>query len=183
MRFIAKQTPMTKIGTKEKELKYVLKHSSSGIVDEKEVINFCHNHTQIPRATISAAMDSCLQTIGHYLALGRSVKLGDIGIFYVTADARTVDSNTEAGLGQLRGVNVRFRPSSELQDLVRKADKECEGVYRIVDFDKKIYEKIGTSAQEGSSSGSGGNTGNDSGGDTPGGGSGGSTGGGGDLEG
>ena len=141
MYFVSKQMPMTKIGTKEKELKYVLKHSSSGIVDEKDVVNFCHNHTQIPRATISASMDSIMQTIGHYLALGHSVKLGEIGIFYVTADARTVDSNTEAGLGQLRDVNIRFRPSKELQEQIRKADKECEGVYRIVDYDKKIYEK------------------------------------------
>ena len=183
MKFVSKQTPMTKIGTKEKELKYVLKHSSSGIIDEKEVVNFCHNHTQIPRATISAAMDSCLQTIGHYLALGHSVKLGDVGIFYITADARTVDSNTEAGLGQLRNVNVRFRPSSELQDLVRKADKECEGVYRIVDYDKKIYEKIGTSSLDGSGTGSGADSNGDAGNNSSGGGTGGSGGGGGDLEG
>ena len=183
MKFVSKQTPMTKIGTKEKELKYVLKHSSSGIIDEKEVVNFCHNHTQIPRATISAAMDSCLQTIGHYLALGHSVKLGDVGIFYITADARSVDSNTEAGLSQLKGVNVRFRPSIELQDLVRKADKECEGVYRIVDYDKKIYEKIGTSSLDGSGTGSGADSNGDAGNNSSGGGTGGSGGGGGDLEG
>ena len=183
MKFVSKQTPMTKIGTKEKELKYVLKHSSSGIIDEKEVVNFCHNHTQIPRATISAAMDSCLQTIGHYLALGHSVKLGDVGIFYITANARSVDSNTEAGLAQLKGVNVRFRPSIELQDLVRKADKECEGVYRIVDYDKKIYEKIGTSSLDGSGTGSGADSNGDAGNNSSGGGTGGSGGGGGDLEG
>lgn len=174
MHFVSKQMPMTKIGTKEKELKYVLKHSSSGIVDEKDVVNFCHNHTQIPRATISASMDSIMQTIGHYLALGHSVKLGEIGIFYVTADARTVDSNTEAGLGQLRDVNIRFRPSKELQEQIRKADKECEGVYRIVDYDKKIYEKISTSTLDGSYSNSG--SGSDGSGST-----GGSTGGDGDL--
>lgn len=174
MNFLSKQMPMTKIGTSEKELKYVLKHSSSGIIDEKDVVNFCHNYTQIPRATIGASLDSILQTIEHYLSLGYSVKLGDIGIFYITADARTVESNTEAGLGQLRDVNIRFRPSKELQEHIRKADKECEGIYRIVDYDKKIYEKVSSSTLDGSGSGNG--SGTDGGGST-----GGSTGGGGDL--
>ena len=39
----SKQQPMTKIGTKEKELKYVLNLVLSGSISEKEVIEFACN--------------------------------------------------------------------------------------------------------------------------------------------
>ena len=61
--------------------------------------------------------------------------------------------------------------SVQVKEQIRKADKECEGVYRIVDYDKKIYEKISTSTLDGSSSNSGsgsdgsGSTGGSTGGD------------------
>lgn len=145
MKLISKQMPITKIGTNETELKYVLRTVSSGAISEKDVVNFCHNHTMIPRTTIKSAFDSCCQTIAHYLALGYSVKLGEVGIFYPTAKSKAVDSNTEAGMNQLEGINIRFRPNTELLKKVNDADKKLDGVYKIVDYDKKIYEKIGSS--------------------------------------
>ena len=39
----SRQRPMTKIGTKEKELKYVLNLVLSGNISEKEVIEFACN--------------------------------------------------------------------------------------------------------------------------------------------
>ena len=43
IKLISKQRPMTKIGTKEKELKYVLNLVLSGSISEKEVIEFACN--------------------------------------------------------------------------------------------------------------------------------------------
>ena len=43
LKLISKQRPMTKIGTKEKELKYVLNLVLSGSISEKEVIEFACN--------------------------------------------------------------------------------------------------------------------------------------------
>ena len=40
--------PMTKIDTKEQELKYVLQLLSSGQIGEKEVVKFCSKHTNVP---------------------------------------------------------------------------------------------------------------------------------------
>ncbi|MBR3938715.1 MAG: hypothetical protein IKJ67_01900 [Bacteroidales bacterium] len=169
MKLISKQMPITKIGTNETELKYVLRTVLSGTISEKDVVNFCHNHTMIPRTTIKSALESCCQTIGHYLSLGYSVKLGEVGIFYPTTKSKAVDSNTEAGMAQLEGINIRFRPNSELLKKVNDATLELDGVYKIVDHDKKLYEKVGSSAlddleddDEGNTS-QGGSGGNDNG--------------------
>ena len=43
IKLVSKQQPMIKIGTKEKELKYVLNLVLSGRISEKEVIEFACN--------------------------------------------------------------------------------------------------------------------------------------------
>ena len=43
IKLVSKQQPMTKIGTKEKELKYILNLVLSGRISEKEVIEFACN--------------------------------------------------------------------------------------------------------------------------------------------
>ena len=140
----SKQMPMTKIGTKEQELKYVLQLLSSGQIGEKEVVKFCSKHTNIPQATVRAVLDSCCQTIEYHLALGYSVKLGDVGIFYPTISYKAVDSNTKAGLAQLEKINIRFRPNVLLTEAVNKAEKETVGIYKIVDYEKGFYQEVGT---------------------------------------
>ena len=43
IKLVSKQQPMIKIGTEEKELKYVLNLVLSGRISEKEVIEFAYN--------------------------------------------------------------------------------------------------------------------------------------------
>ena len=156
----SKQQPMTKIGTKEKELKYVLNLVLSGSISEKEVIEFACKHTGMQPTMVKAAIESSLQIVELYIALGYSVKLGDLGTFYPTIDSKAVDSNTEAGLSQLKKVNIRFRPNSELIEKVNKADKELKGVFKIVDYERKFYEEVGRKDFADASDGTTGNDGN-----------------------
>ena len=139
----SRQRPMTKIGTKEKELKYVLNLVLSGSISEKEVIEFASKHTGMQPTMVKAAIESCLQIVELYIALGYSVKLGNLGTFHPTINCKAVDSNTDAGLAQLEKVNIRFRPNPELIEKVNKADKELVGVYKIVDYEHKFYEEVG----------------------------------------
>ena len=151
------QRPITKIGTNEKELKYVLQLLSSGQIGEKEVVNFCSKHTNVPQATVRAVLDSFCQTIEYHLSLGYSVKLGDVGIFYPTISYKVVDDNTKAGLAQLEKINIRFRPNVLLTEAVNKAEKETVGVYKIVDYEKGFYQEVGR-RELGDGSGNGDNT-------------------------
>ena len=171
----SRQQPKTKIGTKEKELKYVLNLVLSGSISEKEVIEFACKHTGMQPTMVKAAIESCLQIVELYIALGYSVQLGDLGTFYPTIDSKAVDSNTEAGLSQLKKVNIRFRPNTELVEKVNKADKELKGVYKIVDYERKFYEEVGrkdigdttddTAGNDGNGNSDGGGGGSSSGGD------------------
>ena len=157
IKFRSKQMPMTKIGTKEQELKYVLQLLSSGQIGEKEVVKFCSKHTNVPQATVRAVLDSFCQTIEYHLSLGYSVKLGDVGIFYPTISYKAVDDNTKAGLAQLEKINIRFRPNVLLTEAVNKAEKESVGVYKIVDYEKGFYQEVGKK-ELGDDSGNEGNT-------------------------
>lgn len=178
MKLKSLEVPMNKIGTKESELRYVLKPVKAGTIGDKEVINFCQTLTQVPRAYLKASLESILQAIGHYLTLGYSVKFEELGTFYTTVDSNAVLDVADAGMTQLKNIYIRFRPSTDLSDTVRSADIDLEGVYKIVDFDKKIYEKITPSSSTTGSNqgGNGTDTGSDTGSGTP-------SGGGGDLEG
>ena len=102
-----------KIGTADKENKYVLQLSKSQTVGDKEVVEFCHNHTQIPTVYIKAAAESYCQTIMHYLLMGYRVKVGDLGTFFLALDTKATATIEEAGLDQLMDIKVRFRPTKE----------------------------------------------------------------------
>jgi predicted histone-like DNA-binding protein len=164
MRIKSMQLPMNKLGTKESELNYVLKPVKAGVISDKEVVNFCHSLTQVPRAYIKASMESIVQAVAHYLSLGYSVKFDELGTFYTTVDSEAVQDVADAGMAQLKNIYIRFRPSADLSDTVRSADINLEGVYKIVDFEKKIYEKVNPSTYvDSTNGGSGSDSGNNSG--------------------
>lgn len=171
MKIKSVQLPMNKLGTKDSELNYVLKPVKAGVISDKEVVNFCHSLTQVPRAYLKASLESIVQAVAHYLSLGYSVKFDELGTFYTTVDSGAVQDVADAGMAQLKNIYIRFRPSADLSDTVRSADINLEGVYKIVDFEKKIYEKVnpstyvdeGSEGDNGSDENSGTGAGNNSG--------------------
>lgn len=144
IKFKSFQTPTSKIGTEEKELKYVLQLVSPGTVSSKHVVEFACKHTTLQPTTVKAALESCFQIIEHYLSLGYRVQLGELGTFYPTINYKRVDSNTKAGLAQLEKINIRFRPNSELIESVNKSEKELVGIFKLADAEKKYYDEVGT---------------------------------------
>jgi hypothetical protein len=130
---------------------YALESLSPGQISEKKVVEFVSKHTNIPRTTVRASLDSCCQIIEHYPSLGYNVKLGDVGISYPTISFKAVDSNTKAGLSQLKKVCIRFRLNKELVETVNKTPKENIGVYKLIDAQKGLYEEVGTKELENSS--------------------------------
>lgn len=144
MKLISKQVPITKIGTNEQELKYALFLQSAGTVSTKTIAEFACKHTSMQPTMVKAMLESCFQIIEYHLSLGHSVRMGDLGTFYPTLSYKAVDSNTEAGLAQLKKVNVRFRPNSDMIDTINKAEKELLGIYKLVDHVNKYYKEVGT---------------------------------------
>lgn len=144
-----KERPVMKIGTADKENKYVLQLSKSQTVGDKEVVEFCHDHTQIPTVYIKAAAESYCQTIMHYLLMGYRVKVGDLGTFFLALDTKATATIEEAGLDQLMDIKVRFRPTKEFAAKIRKAEVKLEGIFKLVDAEKKLYEKVPATKSKG----------------------------------
>ena len=176
---VSKEQPTPIIGTKDTEMKYSLHIQYAGIVSTKEVVTFACKHTGMQSTAMKAALDSCCQTIELFLSMGYRVQLGELGTFFATTDATTVHSNVDAGLSQLKKLNIRFNATKDLKYAVNNAEKRLVAIQRLVDPEKKIYETISTNqltdgSQSGGLAGGGGeNTG----------GGGNSASGGGDLEG
>lgn len=176
---VSKEQPTPIIGTKDTEMKYSLHIQYAGTVSTKEVVKFACKHTGMQSTAMKAALDSCCQTIELFLSMGYRVQLGELGTFFATTNATTVYSNVDAGLSQLKKLNVRFTANKELKYAVNNAEKRLVAIQRLVDPEKKIYETISTN-QLTDGSQSGGSAGGD--GENNGGG-GNSASGGGDLEG
>ena len=143
MKFISRQQPITTIGTSDTNLKFVLHLISAGTVSAKDVVEFAAKHTLAPAVMVKAVLESSFQIIEHYLSLGYRVKLGELGTFYPTIKSKAVDSNAEAGLVQLEKVNVRFMPNTEMVEKLNKAPKSLEGIFKLVDAERKFYEEVG----------------------------------------
>ena len=162
---ISKEQPTPIIGTKDTEMKYSLHIQYAGTVSTKEVVKFACKHTGMQSTAMKAALDSCCQTIELFLSMGYRVQLGELGTFFATTNATTVYSNVDAGLSQLKKLNIRFTANKELKYAVNNAEKRLVAIQRLVDPEKKIYETISTnqltdgSQSGGSAGGDGENTG------------------------
>lgn len=165
IKIISKERPTPIIGQKETELKYTLYVESSGTVSYKDVVKFACKHTGMQSTVMKAAIDSCCQTIEHFLSMGHRVQLGELGSFFITTDSNAVYSNTEAGICQLKKLNIRFDAKKDLKEAINNAERELAGVYKIVDHERKIYEKVGTKESDGKNE-SGNNSNGNSGGDS-----------------
>ena len=151
---VSKEQPTPIIGTKDTELKYSLHIQYAGTVSTKEVVAFACKHTGMQSTAMKAALDSCCQTIELFLSMGYRVQLGELGTFFATTDATTVYSNVDAGLSQLKKLNVRFNATKDLKYAVNNAEKRLVAIQRLVDPEKKIYETISTNQlTDGSQSG------------------------------
>jgi uncharacterized membrane protein YgcG len=92
--------------------------------------------------------------------MGYRVQLGELGTFFATTDGTTVYSNVDAGLSQLKKLNVRFNATKDLKHAINNAEKRLVAIQRLVDPEKKIYQTISTNELTDSSQGAGGSGGN-----------------------
>jgi predicted histone-like DNA-binding protein len=65
-----------------------------------------------------------LQTLIHlikkHLQEGRTLKVGDLGTFYVTINSDGKDSDQEVDSNSIKKANIRFRPSVKLKDAMNR---------------------------------------------------------------
>ena len=91
------------------------------LIREKEVAKLVADETTMDPKEVEMALDRFQQILIRLLLDGHSVQLGDWGSFYLTCNSSGVDTKAEVVAGNIKNLNVRFSPGSELTDALKHA--------------------------------------------------------------
>lgn len=168
---------------------FVVKPIRYNTVKAEKIIDYCASSTMVPKPYVAASLEALSHGIQHFLLNGHSVEIPGLGIFNVTISYKTARTSADAGLEQVKQLNVRFLPCRELKEAIGNAELELEGIYALVGEvpglpnadgtpgePQKVYQRISknsdyvlddddTEAETGGGNGTGGNTGGNNGDD------------------
>lgn len=168
---------------------FVVKPIRYNTVKAEKIIDYCASSTMVPKPYVAASLEALSHGIQHFLLNGHSVEIPGLGIFNVTISYKTARTSADAGLEQVKQLNVRFLPCRELKEAIGNAELELEGIYALVGEvpglpnadgtpgePQKVYQRISknsdyvlddddTEAETGGNNGTGGGTGGNNGDD------------------
>ncbi len=168
---------------------FVVKPIRYNTVKAEKIIDYCASSTMVPKPYVAASLEALSHGIQHFLLNGHSVEIPGLGIFNVTISYKTARTSADAGLEQVKQLNVRFLPCRELKEAIGNAELELEGIYALVGEvpglpnadgtpgePQKVYQRISknsdyaldddeTDTETGGSNGTGGGTGGNNGDD------------------
>lgn len=168
---------------------FVVKPIRYNTVKAEKIIDYCASSTMVPKPYVAASMEALSHGIQHFLLNGHSVEIPGLGIFNVTISYKTARTSADAGLEQVKQLNVRFLPCRELKEAIGNAELELEGIYALVGEvpglpnadgtpgePQKVYQRISknsdyvldddeTDTETGGGNGTGGGTGGNNGDD------------------
>ena len=111
---------------------FVVKPIRYNTVKAEKIIDYCASSTMVPKPYVAASMEALSHGIQHFLLNGHSIEIPGLGIFNVTISYKTARTSADAGLEQVKQLNVRFLPCRELKDAIGNAELELEGIYALV---------------------------------------------------
>ena len=168
---------------------FVVKPIRYNTVKAEKIIDYCASSTMVPKPYVAASLEALSHGIQHFLLNGHSVEIPGLGIFNVTISYKTARTSADAGLEQVKQLNVRFLPCRELKEAIGNAELELEGIYALVGEvpglpnadgtpgePQKVYQRISknsdyvlddddTDTETGGGNGTGGDTGGNNGDD------------------
>lgn len=65
-------------------------------------------------------LQSLIHLIKKHLQEGRTLKVGDLGTFYVTINSEGMETEEEVDANTIQKANIRFRPSVKLKDAMNR---------------------------------------------------------------
>lgn len=84
-----------------------------------DLIDSISENSQLPRAIVPAALAAILKSITNFVLNGHSVTVPRLGTFTGTITSRAADSREAFTASNIKGMRVRFRKSSELDQASR----------------------------------------------------------------
>lgn len=110
----------------------------------EDLVKTITKNSYVPQAFVSASVCGIAEAMENYLLNGHSIELPGFGIFSISCESTVAKTPAEAGVGQLKGLKINFRPSTTLKTKLENVDVELDGVWKCLDLtaENKVYERI-----------------------------------------
>ena len=141
---VIEQTVFNVVDKETKSNGFVVKPLRYSTIKSNQILEHCASMAMVPKTYVAATVEALSQSIKHYLLNGHSVEIPGLGIFSTSISYNVVTNSKDAGLEQIKQINVRFLPSSDLKEAIKAADVELEGIYVIIDEIPGIPNADGT---------------------------------------
>ena len=130
---------------------YVLRPVRYSTIKGNSLVESCSKNSYVPKAYMEAAMVALIEAMENYLLNGHSIELPEFGIFSISCESTVAKTAAEAGIHQLKGLKINFRPSTTLKTKLENVDVELDGVWKCLDLEaeNKVYERVTNASNEG----------------------------------
>ena len=115
------------------------------------LVESCSKNSYVPKAYMEAAMVAIIEAMENHLLNGHSIELPEFGIFSISCESTVAKTAAEAGIHQLKGLKINFRPSTTLKTKLENVDVELDGVWKCLDLEaeNKVYERVTNASNDG----------------------------------
>ncbi|MDR2927728.1 MAG: HU family DNA-binding protein, partial [Cytophagaceae bacterium] len=90
---------------------------STGMIKEREVAKLLADETTLNPKEAEMAVSQLLKVVTGQLLEGKTVQLGSLGSFRLTASTVASDSEAEVTAAKISKINVRFSESEDLKNM------------------------------------------------------------------
>lgn len=88
-------------------------------IEFEELLNEITDLSTVSIGDTYNVLQSLAHLIRKHLQNGRTLKVGDLGIFYATISSEGKDTEEEVDVNSIRKAQIRFRPSVKLKNAMR----------------------------------------------------------------
>lgn len=101
------------------ERKYYLSAKSAGEISLEELSENIADRCTLTEADVLATLSALQREMTRNLMSGKIVRFGSFGSFQLSLNSSGVENADDASLAQVKGVRVRFRPGTRIQENLR----------------------------------------------------------------
>lgn len=107
------------------EEKYVANYEPSGKKGLRDIAELIAHETTANPGEVEAYLEELMVQTKFAVADGTAVSVKGLGSFYLKTKCKFVEKEEEVSTANISGLNVGFRPSSELRETMKNAQLEC----------------------------------------------------------
>lgn len=104
---------------------------ASAVHDERveldDLATMVADRCSLRRSDVHGVLVALMDLVPDQLLEGNIVALGQLGSFYANVSSDGVETEEEVSVSQVRGVNIRYRPTKELKKKLRMIDYSFAG--------------------------------------------------------